>query len=164
MSVQGASDPVPDPVRAQLDQALVLQALRRDWGWTGVDFAEILAISPMGHLVLADKADELHYLDPDLRQLLRLGSEEAARQFLDDPEVRLVWRAAKLVEAARERLGPTAPGEVYSLETNAMLRGDYAPENLVRMELAQLVSITGQVAYQTRDLPDGASFQLKASD
>lgn len=142
----------------------VMQALRREWGWTGVDFAEIVAVSRMGHLLLTDTAGTIHYLDPETRELIRLGSEEQASQYLADPEVALVWRAETLVEAARERLGPPGDDEVYTLTPDALLAGDYAHENLVLMPLAELISFAGQVACQTRDLPDGAPLQLKVID
>ncbi len=144
--------------------ARVLQALRRDWAWSGIAFEEVIATSRMGHLLLSDAQGVIHYLDPDLRQLLRLGSEEQTRQFLADPEVALVWRAEKLVAAARERLGEPGEDEVYTLNAQAMLAGDYAEENLVIMPLAELISFTGQIAYQTRDLPEGATFELKVVD
>ncbi|KHK90003.1 T6SS immunity protein Tdi1 domain-containing protein [Novosphingobium malaysiense] len=142
----------------------VMQALRRDWGWTGVDFAEIIAVSRMGHLLLSDTDDAIHYLDPETRELIRLGGEEQAAQYMADPEVALVWRAEALVQAARDRLGEPAEEEVYTLTPDALLAGDYAHENLVRQSLADLISFAGQVAYQTRDLPDGTPIKLKATD
>jgi len=144
--------------------ARVLQALSREWSWTGTRFAGILAVGPMGHMLVTDEEDAVHYLDPDLRQLVRLGSEEAARSYMADPEVEMVWHAQKLVDAGRIRLGPPGEGQVYALTPEAMLAGDYAPENLVLMDLADLVSFAGQVAYQTRDLPDGAPVRLKVTD
>lgn len=144
--------------------ARVLQALTREWSWTGTTFAGILAVSPMGHMLVTDQGDAIHYFDADLRQIVRLGSEEAAREYMADPEVEMVWHAQKLVDAARIRLGEPAEGQVYTLTPDAMLAGDYASENLVLMDLAELVSFTGQVAYQTRDLPDGAQIRLKVVD
>ena len=52
----------------------------------------------------------------------------------------------------------------YTLTPDALLAGDYAPDNLVRQSLADLISFAGQVAYQTRDLPDGTPIQLKAQN
>jgi len=141
-----------------------MQALRRDWGWTGVDFAEVFAVSRMGHMLLTDTDDAMHYLDPETRELIRLGGEEQAAKYMADPEVALVWRAEQLVEAARERLGETGEEEVYTLTPDALLAGDYAHDNLVRQSLADLISFAGQVAYQTRDLPDGTPIQLKAQN
>lgn len=142
----------------------VMQALRREWSWAGVDFAEILAVSRMGHLLVADTDGTIHHLDPETFELIRLGSEEQAAQYFADPEVELVWRAEKLVAAAEEKLGPPADGEVYTRTPQALIAGDYAPEHLIRLPLAELVSFAGQVAFQTRDLPDGTPIQLKVTN
>ncbi|MCJ2179766.1 T6SS immunity protein Tdi1 domain-containing protein [Novosphingobium album (ex Hu et al. 2023)] len=141
-----------------------MQALRRDWSWTGVTFEEILTVSPMGHVLVTDTAGDIHYLDPDTRELIRLGGEEQAAQYMADPEVACVWRADALVKAARERLGPPDEGEVYTLTPEALLAGNYAPENLIRLPLADLVSFSGQVACQAQDLPDGTPIQLKVTN
>jgi hypothetical protein len=141
-----------------------MQALRREWGWTGVAFEDIIAVSPMGHVLVADRGGDIHYLDPETRELIRLGGEEQAARYMADPETALVWRAEALVAAARERLGPPEDGEVYTLTPEALLAGDYAPENLVRQPLADLLSFAGQVASQTQDLPEGTPVQLKVTD
>ena len=142
----------------------VMQALRRDWSWTGVAFEDILAVSPMGHMLVTGDAGDIHYLDPDTFELIRLGSEEQAAQYMADPEVALVWRADKLVQAARERLGPPAGGEVYSRTPQALVAGDYDTAHLIRLPLADLISFSGQVACQTQDLPEGTPIQLKVTD
>ncbi|WP_067733723.1 T6SS immunity protein Tdi1 domain-containing protein [Novosphingobium naphthalenivorans] len=138
-----------------------MQALRRDWGWTGVSFEDIIAVSPMGHVLVADTAGAIHYLDPETRELIRLGSEAQAAQYMADPEVACVWRAEALVAAARERLGAPEDGEVYTRTPEALIAGDYAHENLIRLPLAELLSFSGQVACQTQDLPEGTPIQLK---
>lgn len=140
-----------------------LAALRGAWGWTGVDFAQVVAHSLMGHLVVADADGICHYVDPELGTVTRLGSEDETRDYLAREETQLVWRADALVDAAVRRLGPVEPGEVYSLTLPALLEGDYAPENLVRIELVRLIHLSGDLARQTRDLPDGAPVRLKAT-
>src|SRR3546814_4054519 len=102
-----------------------------------------LPICPMGHVLLADAAGTIHYLDPETRELIRLGGEEPAAQYMADPEVALVWRAGALVEAARERLGPPQDGEVYTLTPEALLAGDSAHENLIRLPLTAPLSFYG---------------------
>lgn len=148
---------VAEPARA-------LQALRQAWGWTLVDFAEIVGQSLMGHLLVIDRAGTFHYLDPDLLTLDRLGDEAAARAHMALDETQAIWRADALVDAATERLGFTAMGEVYSRTVSALLSGDYGHEHLVRISLVELIYLTGDLARQTKDLPDGARVQLKVSD
>ncbi|MFC0205946.1 T6SS immunity protein Tdi1 domain-containing protein [Novosphingobium soli] len=140
-----------------------VNALNAAWGWTGVAFAEVVAHSLMGHMLVTDGAGTFHYLDPELGSVARLGDEAAARAHMAREETQVIWRADALVDAAAARLGPPAPGEVFSLALPALLAGDYAPENLVRIDLVELIHLTGDLARQTRDLPDGAHVNIKVS-
>jgi hypothetical protein len=139
----------------------VVHALNVAWGWTGVDFAEEISHSLMGHMLVTDRAGTFHYVDPDLGAVTPLGDEAAAQAHMALAETKVLWRADKLVDAAAKRLGPPAIGEVYSLTPQALVAGDYAPENLIRIDLVRLIHIAGDIARQVRDLPEGAPVNIK---
>lgn len=141
-----------------------VHALNAAWGWSGVRFAEIVAHSLMGHMLVTDTAGAFHYVDPDLGAVTPLGTEAQARAHMALPETQAIWRADALVDAAAKRLGPPAMGEVYSLTPQALVAGDYAHENLVRIDFVRLIQITGDIARQTRDLPEGALVNIKVID
>ncbi|WP_159983362.1 MULTISPECIES: hypothetical protein [unclassified Novosphingobium] len=141
-----------------------LHALRSAWGWTGVEFAEVVAHSLMGHMLVTDTAGLFHYLDPDLGTVTLLGDEAAAQAHMALDETKVIWRADKLVDAALVRLGAPVIGEVFSLTPQALVAGDYAPENLIRIDLVDLIYLSGDIARQTRDLPDGAHINLKVEN
>jgi hypothetical protein len=138
-----------------------LHALRSAWGWTGVEFAEVVANSLMGHLLVVDRAGAFHYLDPELGTVTLLGDEAAAQAHMARKETQVLWRADTLVDAAIARLGAVTIGEVYSLTPQALVAGDYSPENLIRLDLVDLIYLSGDIARQTRDLPEGAAINLK---
>jgi len=141
-----------------------LEAFRGAWGWTGISFAEIRAVSPMGHVVFADAEGCLHYFDPGLLAIEPLGNEEATREHFASEETRLIWDATALTDAARERLGDCSEGSVYSPNPLALLEGNYDGEELCIMPLAELISLTGEIARQTKDLPPGSRFRIKIVD
>lgn len=138
-----------------------LAALNAAWGWTGVRFAEVFAHSLMGHMLIIDAVGAFHYLDPDLGELTLLGDEDAARAHMALEQTQAVWRADALVDAAAVRLGPPDPGQVYSLRLPAMIAGDYAHDNLVKIDLVDLVYLSGDLARQTRDLPEGSPVNIR---
>ena len=142
----------------------VLDALRDGWAWTEINFAEVHAVSRMGHLLFSDADGCFHYLDPELRTIEVLGDEQAARAYFDKEETRKVWQAIPLVEAARERLGECPEGSVYTLKPLALLEEDYAHENLCILPLKELISWTGDVTRQLKDLPDGSQYRIQIVD
>ncbi|MGF7155256.1 hypothetical protein [Novosphingobium gossypii] len=147
-----------------LEEGRQVHALNAAWSWSGVRFAQVVAHSLMGHMLVVDDAGAFHYVDPDLGEVTRLGTEAEAQAHMARDETKAIWRADALVDAATMRLGPPAMGEVYSLTPEALVAGDYAHENLVRVDLVRLIHITGEIARQTRDLPDGALVNVKVVD
>jgi hypothetical protein len=143
----------------------LLEAIGRGWGWTGIVPAEIGAVSRFGHLIIRDVAGDFWYLDPELRTLERIGSTEAeVFAHMNKQEVREVWQALALVDAARERLGEPGEGQCYSLKTMALLRGDYGHDNLCIIPIAELIDFTGDFERQTHHLPPDSKIQLKVVD
>jgi hypothetical protein len=142
----------------------VLEALKDAWGWAEIDFAEVHNVSPMGHLLFSDAEGCFHYLDPGLGVIEALGNEEAARVHFAMEKTREVWEARSLVAAARERLGECPEGSVYSLKPLALLQGDYSPDNFWICTLDELIRFTGDVARQTKDIPDGAQYRIEIGD
>ena len=145
-------------------RARELAALRQGWGWTGIEFAEIVASSLFGHLLVTDRVGTFHYVDPDILGVQTLGDEAAAKTHMELGETQAIWRADAHVEAADKRLGAPRVGEVYGFTPQALVAGDYAPENMVCVELAAYIRMTGDLADQIKDLPEGAHVRIKVTD
>ncbi|MBT0668378.1 hypothetical protein HT136_08350 [Novosphingobium profundi] len=145
-------------------RARELAALRQAWGWTGVEFSEIVAHSLFGHLLVLDASGTYHYLDAELLELAELGDEAAAQAHMASPETQIIWRADAHVAAADARLGATLLGEVYGFRPEALIAGDYESENMVRIDLATYIRFTGDIAGQIKDLPEGAQVHFEVTD
>ena len=142
----------------------LLEALRDGWGWTGIDFAEIHRVSPMGHLLLTDRDGCFHYLDTELWTIEAVGDVRAEAAHFAREKTQEVWQAVASVDAAREHLGGCPEGYVYSWKPHALIEGDYAYENLWICRLDELIRLTGDLARQTRDLPDGSQIRIRIVD
>jgi hypothetical protein len=71
---------------------------------------------------------------------------------------------AELVEQARARLGPLRPGYKYSLKIPGVLGGEYGGDNLASTPLGELISVSGHLAKEIAELPDGAKVRLSIVD
>lgn len=145
-------------------RARELAALRQGWGWSGVDFAEIVAHSLFGHCLVLDTAGTYYYLDADILELCPIGDEAAAKAHMAKPETQAIWRADAHVEAADKRLGATTTGEVYGFLPKGLIEGDYSAQNMMRAPLAEYIRMTGDIAEQIKDLPEGAQVRIKVTD
>jgi hypothetical protein len=73
----------------------------------------------------------------------------------------LDWEMARLVEQARQKLGPLAAGRCYCLKVPAVLGGSYAADNMGTISRSELISFSGDLAEQIRDVPDGSHIKIK---
>ena len=143
----------------------ILEAVKTGWGWTGIAPAAITAISPFGHLIVRDDAGAFWYLDPEVRTLETVGRDEPELlAHMNQLEVRDTWQANVLAAAALERLGVPGEGQCYSLTPLALLKGDYAHENLCILPVVELTIFSGDVERQTRDLPPGSAINIKVTE
>jgi len=139
--------------------------VRDYWSFTGILPQRIMAVSPFGHLIVRDHERRFWYLDPELRTLEMVADDEAALvHYMEQPDVREIWEAAALVEQASALLGPPPPGRCFSLKPMALLAGDYASKDFWHPTVSELIRFSGSVAEQTRDLPEGAKYQIKVVD
>ena len=143
----------------------LLAAVSTGWGWTGIQPRTIAAVSPFGHIVIEDVSAVYWYLDPEMRALTRIADDPGQLfAYMNDPEIREIWQAETLVDAARTRLGEPGEGHCYTLEPLALLKGDYSPDNLCILPIAELIHFSGDVERQIKDLPEGSTFQLKVPE
>jgi len=69
-----------------------------------------------------------------------------------------------LVEQAAAKLGPLTEGRKYCLKIPGPLGGEYGGENLATVPLVQLIGVSGYLAKQIKDLPDGTPIKLEVTD
>jgi hypothetical protein len=74
------------------------------------------------------------------------------------------WSMQELVDRARSSLGDPVPERCYCLKIPGILGGKYAFENVDTIDRAELISVSGHIAQQIDDLPDGAQIKLTIVD
>jgi hypothetical protein len=135
------------------------------WGWTGLKPEQIVGENDFGNLMIKDVAGRYWRLCPedlycgviasDRAELDQLARDQA---FLQD------WYMEELVHQARERLGALPPGSKYCLKIPGTLGGEYGGDNLAIISHDELISASGHIALQIKDLPDGAKITLSVVD
>ncbi len=130
----------------------LVDILNRSWSWANIEFAEIAATSKMGHLIANDTGAVFWHIDPEMREVTRIGNQKDVILYLNQDETKEIWHAEANVDAAQQRLGDLAEGEVYSLNPLSLFAGDYRPENFCIIPLAELIALCGDMEGQIRQL------------
>ncbi|WP_290697812.1 T6SS immunity protein Tdi1 domain-containing protein [Lacinutrix sp.] len=74
------------------------------------------------------------------------------------------WEMKTLVSFSKDYLGELKENEKFCLKLAGVLGGRYEAENLGKISFIELISFSGNLARQIKDLPDGAKFELKIED
>ena len=137
--------------------------IEASWGWAGLKPVLVVGDNPFGNLIVKDVEGRYWRLCPeDLYCKVIAASRAELDTLSDDQDFLHDWNMTELTRQATERLGPLRPGFKYCLKIPGALGGEYGGDNLATMSLEELVSVSGSIAGQVDQLPDGARLSLVA--
>jgi len=143
----------------------VIDLIRAAWSWIGLDAVRIETTSAFGNVIVEDGEGRFWRICPEEPSCTIIATDRATYTALwTNPEFVRDMEMAHLVEEAARLLGPLAVGRCYCLKVPGVFGGAYKADNLATINLAELISSSGDLAYQIKDVPDGAKVELKIVD
>ena len=162
MLAHGPRQAVPQVTLGVKRTKIMIDAVRKSWGWTGIDPAEIIRTSPFGNLLVRDRHDRVWRMTPEeLGCYIVAETDAALKTLLSDPEFLRDWEMTCLVDLAASVLGDPGDDRCYCLKVPAVLGGSYQQDNLATITRHELIRASGTIARQVDGLPDGATVRLK---
>ena len=140
----------------------MIETVRSAWSWIGLDPEEIVANNAFGNVIVRAIDGSYWRICPE-----ELSCEVIARsqieyeRLLDHEEFTADWEMSELVTIARDKLGPLSPGRCYCLKMPAFLGGKYVAENLGTNSRLEVISFSGDIAQQIKDIADGGKAEIK---
>ena len=130
--------------------------LLSEWRWLLGHGYQILLISSLGDLFLTDAAGHVHWLDCGAGRLIGIAdSLDEFQQLRQEPANAAEWFVPRLVGDIMQGGVRLSPGQCFSYKLPPMLNGRMEPSNFEPADLSVHLSVLGQIALQTKDLPDG---------
>jgi hypothetical protein len=143
----------------------MIEEIKEAWGWIGIEPREIVGENAFGNLLIKDINGKYWRLCPEDVYCEVVANTDAEFEKLNkDEEFLLDWNMENLVNEARERLGSLNEGRKYCLKIPGILGGEYGGDNLATISFNELISFSGDLAKQIKDLPNGAQIQFKFVD
>ena len=139
----------------------LIAIIEESWGWTGLRPQLVIGDNAFGNLIVKDFEEHYWRLRPEDPCCRMIAASRAELDTLsNDQGFSHDWNMTELVRQAKERLGPLRPGFKCCLKIPGVLGGEYGGDNVATMPLEELVSVSGSIARQIDQLPDGASISL----
>lgn len=142
--------------------------LLSEWRWLLGDSYQIVLVSSLGDLFLADTAGHIHWLDAGAARLTEVAASLDEFQHLRQQPVHATeWFATQMIGDISQRGLRLTRGQCFSYKLPPMLGGQWEPANFEPTDLSVHFSILGQICRQARDLPEGtlvSSFKVVSPD
>jgi len=139
----------------------LLDTVRYAWGFTGLVPTRVLDVNPFGNLLVEDVGGRIWWICPE-----ELSCEPVATTPQELQELRSSndWTMERLVALATASLGAPGEGRCFCLKIPGALGGKYKAANLGTIPVLELVAVSGDIAGQIKDLPDGAKVRFRIVD
>jgi Domain of unknown function (DUF1851) len=143
----------------------LIKHIERAWSWTGIKPIKVVGENDFGNLMVRDQQGQYWRICPeDLYCKVIAGDRAALDALIEDEEFQQDWNMPALVEEAQATVGPLGPGRKYCLKIPGLLGGEYGGTNLASISLVELVAASGDIAFQIKDVPDGAQVRIKITE
>ena len=139
----------------------MIEAIKEAWGWVGIDPAEIVGENNFGNLIIKHTSGKYWRLCPEevyckvvAESREDLDALSHSQEFLAD------WYMSSLIEVAKEKIGDLPKERKYCLKLPSILGGEYNADNIGTISQQELISFSGYLAKEIKDLPDGAKIEF----
>lgn len=139
----------------------IIDVINKNWSWSKVEAKRLVQINDFGNIIFEDSKNEYYRICPEeLKIELIANSNESFATLLNEPVFMADWEMNTLVSESTSKLGPLDENEVFCLKLPGVLGGEYSLDNVGKIAIQELISLSGQIAFQTKDLPDGTEFKI----
>ncbi len=143
----------------------MIDVIKNAWGWCGIEPAEVVGENAFGNVLIRDIRGCYWRLCPeDLACTVVAENPDQFSKLINDADFLTDWDVRLWVEQAVAKLGSLLEGQKYCLKVASVLGGAYDAENFGIISFKELLSFSGYLAEQIRDLPDGAQIKLTVTD
>lgn len=143
----------------------LVEEIREAWGWTGIIPTEVVGQNDFGNLIVRDGEGRYWRICPEeLDCQVIANTREQLDELAVNQDFLSDWYMGAVAELAKAKFGALPEGRKFCLKIPGVLGGKYEESNIGIISLAELIRASGQLALETRDLPDGAQVRLSVID
>jgi hypothetical protein len=139
----------------------LLVVIGEAWGWKGIEPIAIFDTNPFGNVIIKTASGHFWRICPEELSATQLADNDADfGRIWHDAEFLADWNMTLPTQTARDILGDAGEGRCYCLKIPGILGGKYEEANFATISLSELLAVSGSLAMQIDDVPDGAKVQL----
>ena len=140
----------------------MIAEINKAWNWKEFNATEIIRTNEFGNVIFKTDKNEYWRICPEEISCEKIAESEsefnrlsANSEFIED------WEMKNLVDIAKLELGELAENQKYCLKMPAIVGGEYEKSNIGKISFAELISFSGDLGFQIKDLKPGQKIKLK---
>jgi len=143
----------------------MIAEINKAWNWKGFNATEIIRTNDFGNVIFKTDKNEYWRICPEETSCEKIAESESEfdrlstnSEFIED------WEMTNLVEVAKSELGELAENQKYCLKMPAVVGGKHEKSNIGKISFTELISFSGDLGFQIKDLKDGQKIQFTFKD
>ena len=139
-----------------------LENINQSWKWKKFTAIEIIKINDFGNVIFKTFEGEYWRICPEELSCEKIAKNEnefisatSEIEFIED------WEMKNLVKIAENKLGKLELSQKYCLKMPAPIGGKYDESNFEKIDFSELISFSGDLARQIKDLKDGDNIKIE---
>lgn len=140
----------------------MIAEINNSWNWKGFTAIEVIRTNEFGNIIFKTDKNEYWRLCPEEISCEKVANNESefikissASEFIED------WEMTNLVKIAKGQLGELEHDQKYCLKLAAVIGGQYEKSNLGKISFSKLISLSGDLGFQIKDLKDGQKIKME---
>jgi len=140
----------------------MIAEINNSWNWKGFTAIEVIRTNEFGNIIFKTDKNEYWRLCPEEISCEKVANNESefikissASEFIED------WEMTNLVKIAKGQLGELEYDQKYCLKLAAVIGGQYEKSNLGKISFSKLISLSGDLGFQIKDLKDGQKIKME---
>lgn len=139
----------------------MIDLINSKWSWIGVVATNVVDENDFGNVIFETSEATFFRICPEELKCEKIADNKSELEDLMNTIVfKEDWEMTSLVDLAFASYGALAGGEKYCLKLSATMGGLYEVSNIGKISLEELISFSGELAFQIKDFPDGEKFNL----
>lgn len=139
----------------------MIREINKAWNWKGFNATKIIQMNDFGNVIFKTDENEYWRICPEETSCEKIAKTEMEFERIStDPEFIEDWEMTNLVTIAKSELGELAENQKYCLKMPAVIGGEYEKSNIGKISFTELISFSGDLGFQIKDLKDGQKIKL----
>lgn len=148
-----------------MENEIIRNTINESWMWFGTKAEEIILVNEFGNIIFENQKKEIYRINPEELLIQKIADNyEEFYELKQNEEFITDWEMKSLVQKATEILGRLDEGQKYCFKIPTVIGGKYEIQNIGKIAFLELISVSGDLALQIKDLKDGTKVKLRILD